>query len=69
MWAVLSQPRSLKAISMHNKRALRVMIVDVPARTTLVSFVAQTCAIPLCMNESAYKNFILLSTKALVTVM
>ena len=30
-------------------------------RTTLVSFSAQTCAIPLCMNERAYRISILLS--------
>jgi len=31
--------------------------------TAMVSFAAQTCAVPPKMNKSAYKIFILLSTK------
>jgi len=54
---------SPKAVSMHDRRVSRVMIVDVSNRTMLVSFTAQTCAMPTCMNKTVYRIFILLSTK------
>ena len=47
----------------------RVLIDNMPDKTALVSFVAQTCAIPLCMNKSAYRIFILLSAKLLICIM
>ena len=40
-----------------------VCIWDVPVMTAMVSFAAQTCAMPLCMNKSTYKVFILSSVK------
>ena len=43
----------------------RVVNMEVWGKTTLVSFSAQTCAIPPCMNERAYRIFILSSVKVL----
>ena len=41
-----------------------VYIWDVPFMTAMVSFTAQTCAVPPRMKESAYRTFILSSVKA-----
>src|SRR5882724_3120297 len=51
-----------------DRRKLRVVIVDMLDRTMLVSFAAQTCAIPPCMYKSAYRIFICLSTKVLICI-
>src|SRR5882724_736945 len=48
---------------MHAKSSTRVENMDLLDRTVLVSFLAQICAIPPHMKESAYKIFILSSMK------
>ena len=59
----------VKAFSMFVRSASRFLIDGVPDKTPLVSFVAQTCTIPLCMNESTYRIFIISSTKVSIYIM
>src|SRR5467141_3343936 len=60
--AVLSRSGSLKVLSMPASSSARVENVEVWDKTMLVSFSAQTCAIPPHMKERAYRIFILSST-------
>src|SRR5882672_8119058 len=73
-WArdVLSLSGSPKVLIMPASNSARVVNVEEWDRTALVSFSAQTCAIPLRINERAYRIFILSSEKVsscMVTVM
>src|SRR5882672_7666666 len=61
--AILSLLGSLKVLVMPASNSERVVNVEEWDRTALVSFSAHTCAIPLCMNERAYRIFILSSEK------
>ena len=54
---------SLKVFSTFSRKMSNICIWDVPVMTAMVSFAAQTCAIPPLMNKSAYKIFILSSAK------
>src|SRR5882724_3723552 len=60
--AVLSQSGSPKVLSMLGSNSARVANVEVYDKITLVSFSAQTCGIPPCIKERAYRIFILSST-------
>src|SRR5882724_10545772 len=60
--AILSQLGSLKVLSMLDSNSARVANVEVYDKITLVSFSAQTCGIPPCIKERAYRIFILSST-------
>src|SRR5882724_5456837 len=59
--AVLSQLGSLKVLSMLDSNLARVANVEVYDKIALVSFSAQTCAIPLRIKERVYRIFILWS--------
>src|SRR5882724_3405975 len=52
-------------LTLLNSSLERVANVEVCDKITLVSFSAQTCAIPPCIKERAYRIFILLSTNML----
>src|SRR5882672_9391828 len=64
-WArdVLSLSGSPKVLVMPASNSARVVNKEEWDRTALVSFSAQTCAIPLRINERAYRIFILSSEK------
>src|SRR5882724_6561897 len=59
--AILSRSGSPKVLSMLDSNLARVANVEVYDKITLVSFSAQTCAIPLCIKEREYRIFILSS--------
>ena len=56
--------KSPKVFSTFSKKMSNVCIWDVLFMTAMVSFAAQTCAVPPRMKESAYRTFILSSAKA-----
>src|SRR5882724_8579969 len=59
--AILSQLGSPKVLSMLDSNSVRVANMEVYDKITLVSFSAQTCAIPPHIKERAYRIFILSS--------
>src|SRR5882672_841563 len=61
--AILSLSESLKVLVMPASNSARVVNVEEWYRIALVLFSAQTCAIPLRMNERVYRIFILSSEK------
>src|SRR5882724_7194503 len=60
--AILSRSGSPKVLSMLDSNSARVANMEVYDKIALVSFSAQTCAIPPCIQERAYRIFILSST-------
>ena len=69
MCTILSLSGSPKVLLIPGSSYARVENVEVWDRTMLVSFLAQTCTIPLCMKERAYRIFILLSANVLSCIM
>src|SRR5882724_8756849 len=70
--ALLSQSGSPKVLSMLDSNVAKVANVEVYDKIALVSFSAQTCAIPPCIKERAYRIFILSSanmSSCMVTAM
>ena len=59
--AILSRSGSPKVLSMLDSNSVRVANMEVYDKITLVSFLAQTCAIPPCIMERVYRIFILSS--------
>src|SRR5882724_9725775 len=59
--AILSWSGSPKVLSMLDSNSARVANVEVYDKIALVSFSAQTCAIPPCIKEREYRIFILSS--------
>src|SRR5882724_13301504 len=53
--AILSQWGSPKVLSMLDRNLAKVVNMEVYDKITLVSFSAQTCAIPPCIKERAYR--------------
>ena len=63
-----AQSGSPKVFSTLSRKMSNVCICDVLVMTAMVSFTAQTCAVPPHMTESTYRTFILSSTKALAVI-
>src|SRR5882724_2037536 len=67
--AILSQSGSPKVLLIPASSSARVENVEEWDRITLVSLLAQTCTIPPCMKERAYRIFILSSVNVLSCIM